>query len=83
MMKIEKDRVLDEDIDGMALVELREREIFQLLTLIDVNGIQRYPSKQLLGQFRKKLEELKKWNGTRPRKASPSPSSATNPTDQK
>lgn len=53
-------RFLDEDIDGLALIGLRENEAFQLLTLTNDKGIRRHPSRQLQQEFRRKVDEWRK-----------------------
>ncbi|UJR07882.1 hypothetical protein I4U23_012164 [Adineta vaga] len=50
---------IDEDIDGAALMGLRDDDIIKLLAVVDQKGVRTNPTMRTLRKFLAKLEELK------------------------
>jgi len=50
---------LDEDIDGAALIGLRDEDILKLLSIINEDGTRKLPTFRIQRKFRKILEEYR------------------------
>jgi hypothetical protein len=50
---------LDEDIDGAALIGLRDEDILKLLSIINEDGTRKPPTFRIQRKFRRILEEYR------------------------